>query len=826
MHCTLIGPLRILLVCCFFSGVLAWADKPAATPAKRISIEEGFKVELLYSVPREEQGSWVNLTSDPQGRLIVSDQFGSLYRVTPGKERTDTKVERLDIGIGAAQGLLCAFDSLYVVVNGDAAEGSGLYRVRDTDGDDQYDEVLLLRSLPGSGEHGPHAVLLAPDGKSLLVCAGNHTDLPQLNSSLVPQNWQEDQLLPRMWDAGGHAVGRLAPGGWICRTDPEGKTWELVSSGYRNEFDAAFNQTGELFTFDADMEWDIGLPWYRPTRICHVTSGSEFGWRSGSGKWPAYYPDSLPAAVDIGPGSPTGITFGTGAKFPAKYQQALFACDWSFGVLYAVHLQPDGASYTGEFERFATASPLPLTDVIVSPNDGAIYFTTGGRLTQSGLYRITYVGDESTEPVERKTEAFASARALRHKLESYHGTRKAGAVEKVWPYLAHEDRFIRYAARVAIEHQPVELWRDRALGESEPWTLLQSMIALARCGDESDQPALIQELTQLDLQKLQLQQQLALLRAYGLACIRMGEPSPTLRKDILEQVDGYYPAKQRELNQELARLLIYLKAPEVSDRTLELLASAKTQEEQIHYVYCLRSLEAGWSLEQRREYFAWFNQVGDLHGGASFAAFLQNIRNEAVELLSEEQRAALTKVLSTRYQPGTVPENGESRPLVKKWNVEELLPVDGEMADRDLEHGRQVFAAASCYKCHRFQGEGGIIGPDLTSVGKRFTDRYLLESLIEPSKAISDQYQATVFMLDSGRTVVGKIANMHGEVYQVITNMLEPGNFTQVRASKIEEQRASEVSMMPTGLLDTFEREEILDMLAFLKSGSGERHSR
>src|SRR5206468_4817848 len=104
-------------------------------------------------------------------------------------------------------------------------------------------------------------------------------------------------------------------GGCIYRVDPEGKNWELLSVGYRNEYDAAFHRHGELFTYDADMEWDFNTPWYRPTRVCLATSGSEFGWRNGAGKWPPYYPDSLPAIFNVGPGSPTGVCFGYGAKF-------------------------------------------------------------------------------------------------------------------------------------------------------------------------------------------------------------------------------------------------------------------------------------------------------------------------------------------------------------------------------------------------------------------------------------------------------------------------------------------------------------------------------
>ena len=73
-----------------------------------------------------------------------------------------------------------------------------------------------------------------------------------------------------------------------------------VCGGVRNPYDIAFGPDGELFTYDADMEMDIGTPWYRPTRVCYLASGGDYGWRTGSGKWPKYYADSLPPAVEIG----------------------------------------------------------------------------------------------------------------------------------------------------------------------------------------------------------------------------------------------------------------------------------------------------------------------------------------------------------------------------------------------------------------------------------------------------------------------------------------------------------------------------------------------
>ena len=228
-------------------------------------------------------------------------------------------------------------------------------------------------------------------------------------------------LLPRQWDAERPRARHPRPR--RLRREDRSRRQDVGDRsriGYRNAYDIAFNADGELFAYDSDMEWDMGMPWYRPTRVSHATSGSEFGWRSGTGKWPTYYVDSLPPMIDIGPGSPVGVEFGYGAKFPAKYQKALFICDWTFGTMYAIHLEPDGATYKATKEEFLSRTPLPLTDVCINPADGAMYFTIGGRGAQSELFRVTYVGKESTEKVEYKNESGRKERAERQRLEGSH----------------------------------------------------------------------------------------------------------------------------------------------------------------------------------------------------------------------------------------------------------------------------------------------------------------------------------------------------------------------------------------------------------------------
>ena len=189
----------VLLFCfCLQSSSMLHAQ---ATPVDKLRLPEGFKADLLYTVP-PAQGSWVSMTNDPQGRLIASDQYGGLYRINPTGNGAD--IEKIELRVGFAQGLLCAFDSLYVVSYGLKAKGpggpmpAGLYRVRDTDDDDKYDNVELLREFEGKSEHGPHAVILSPDKKSLYICAGNATKLPKAETSRVPKVWQEDQVLARL----------------------------------------------------------------------------------------------------------------------------------------------------------------------------------------------------------------------------------------------------------------------------------------------------------------------------------------------------------------------------------------------------------------------------------------------------------------------------------------------------------------------------------------------------------------------------------------------------------------------------------------------------
>ncbi|MCH2615522.1 MAG: DUF1080 domain-containing protein [Opitutales bacterium] len=826
----------------------ASVNENRATPRERITVKEGFEVELLYSVPQETQGSWVNMCIDAKGRLIASDQFGGLFRFPapkPGEVLDPDDIEKVPAEIIAGNGLLWAFDALYVGVNNyEDRSKSGLYRVTDSNGDDKLDKVELLRQISARGDHGVHAVRLSPNGESIFLITGNNTEPTEWSSTRVNTNWGEDHLLPRMPDGRGHNRDRLAPAGIIYEVSPDGKEFEIYSHGYRNIFDADFNADGELFTYDADMEYDLNTPWYRPTRVNHVVSGSDYGWRNGTGKWPEWYIDTVPAAGNIGPGAPTGVTFGYGAKFPPKYQKALFILDWSWGKIYATHLEPKGSSYGGDFELFLSGAPMPVTDAVINPKDGAMYFTIGGRRVQSGLYRITYIGDEDNSPVNAKTSG-QRARNLRRSLEQYHGVIDANAVKKAWRYLDHEDPFMRSAARIAIESQPSRTWANRALKERSASRQIPALLALARVEGidpfhrkDSDPTVnktlgedIVNALLNIDFDKLSEIDQRGFVRTYQVVFNRFGRPKPALAMKVTVQLDTHFPASTLEMNQVLCETLVYLQSPTVAKKAIALLKQAPTQEEQLEYARSLRMLTTGWTNELRTEYIDWFLNAANYRGGRSFQIFVENIRKDALNTFSDEEQKDLAKALARKPEKKSPMEAltaaaTKGRAFVKNWTMEDITPyLDESLENRDFDNGRAMFAAAACYACHRFGNAGGSNGPDLTGSGGRYSAADFIDQIINPSKSINEQFvPLEVTMLD-GTKYYGNVVNLNKDAVLLNTDLYDPNQRVSIDRKKVATMGTSEISPMPPGLLNLLSKDDILDLTAYVLS-AGNREDR
>ena len=834
-------------------------SKPAQFDASVAPVEvletlPGFKIEHVLKA-NGKTASWICLTKDPKGRLLLGGQRGqAIVRVTLDGGKVVNE-ETLQIPVTETMGMLFVENVLYL--NGAGKDGKYcLFRCKDTKGDDSYDDVECLREWRGgAGEHGAHGIVLGPDKMLYIVC-GNFVDVPNDLATTSPHRvYGDDLALKRAEDGNGFGAGRQPPGGFVARVDLDGKNAELFSAGQRNAYDIGFNVDGELFGFDSDMEWDWGAPWYRPVHVFHSVRGGDNGFREGSAKWPEYYSDGLPQTTTIGIGCPTGVAFGTGSKFPAKYQKAFYICDWTYGRLIAVHLTPSGGSYSGTFENFVAPkslhtkqgkTPLNLTDVIIG-DDGAMYFTIGGRGTQASLFRVTYTGTEPATPIaasDLQEKGGRELRDLRRKLESLNIHADPTAVEFAWPHLNHADRFIRYAARLAIERNPVTEWQAKALAEKQPHAAFTALLALARMGATETQPAILKTLTAIPFANLTEEQTLAKLRVMEVSLARQGVPTGDVAKQVIADLDPQYPAKSEFVNRELSQILLALNAPNAVAKTIALLKAAPTQEEQVAYAMHLRNIKAGWNVELRKTYLSWWNAGRStehpahvvkwfedagirFNNGASFANFMSHAHEAAKFTMSPEEIVALNDVLSTytaTHSNKPLLPKGPPRKVVQEWTTADLQPLLNQVSKgRSFSRGREIYIEAQCAACHRYGDQGGMIGPDLTAVATRFKRQDILESSTEPSKVLSEQYMNTVLETVAGQVVIGRIVEETPEKVVLRKNPLEPETVT-IKKSEIESRSLSKVSPMPAGLLNTLTKEEILDLLAYLESLGDSTH--
>ena len=870
---TLPKRLTALLTLSIFIVVIACQPKttaPAQTNVQYgVSLPSDFEIEKLYNPSINNQGSWVSITEGPDNRFYTCDQYGGLYTFKMpevGDTLAVADVDSLEINMGHAQGLLWAFNSLYaVVVRNENPEqpddpSSGIYRLTDEDGDGKLDTKKNIISVTGQGEHGPHTLRVSPDGESLYFIAGNFNKVPDHFKSRLPRTWEEDNLLPPYLDASGHANDLKAPGGWLAKTDPDGKEWELIGAGMRNPFSFGINDHGELFAYDADMEWDFGMPWYRPTRILHVTSGSEFGWRTGSGKWPVYLPDNLPAVEDMAQGSPTAVIMGRDLNFPNKYRDGLFACDWSFGTIYHVDLEESGSSYVGEKSEFLSGVPLPITNATAG-TDGNLYFLTGGRRLDSHLYRVRYTGSEDINSYKASSDPEAEKlRTLRRQLEKYHTGQNPEAIQTAWSHLSHEDRHIRYAARIAIEHQDLNEWLSLLFEEVDATKVVQGALAYARSGGALDMQ-ITAKLNGLSYTELTEENQIGLLRAYALLLGRDKNKDVQVRSQITKRLSPLYPSDNYKTNHSLCELMIHLQSKDAVVKTMALLESSTSAEandspdilskkllerskqygpqiadmlnnmpptEAIFYATALSHAKTGWTKELRTSYFSWFENALSKKGGVSYKGFLDNIKSQALSNVPNEEQAYF-KEIAGFYSPLMAMANlPKPKGPGSNYNMYDLGRIATwgndkiENYKRTYADGHRAYQAALCSSCHRMNGEGGAQGPDLSNINTRFNKAEIVRAILTPNEEISDQYAFTSFDLKDGSRKVGRVVKETDKAYTIYQSPYDMTATTELSKSDVKNHTLSATSPMPAKLLNTLNEDEVLDLVVYLLAGGKE----
>ncbi|MFM8893579.1 MAG: hypothetical protein ACKOTB_18545 [Planctomycetia bacterium] len=811
-------------------GGPATAAERTATPTASIRVADGFTVELVRSA-QDGEDSWISMAFDERGRVVVGlDEVGVARLAPPDAAGGGWSFTRLDDTLRHCRGVLVHAGAIYV----NATDSKELWRFRDPDGDGRYRDRRLLHAFDYRSRygHGQNQLTVGPDG-AIYSIVGNDVAFPAGVSPRSPYRGQRlDRLLVDPADA--HEDDRV---GYLLRFDPEGTEWTVVAGGFRNQVDAAWNPDGEWFTWDADMEWDVGQPWYRPTRLNHVVPGAEYGWRWGTSKWPPSYPDSTPATLETGLGSPTGLVFGTRSSFPGRWREALFMADWQHGRILAVWLTPRGASYTAVDELFAEGAPLNVCDMAIGP-DGCQRNITAGRPSQSGLNRVSFSGDSARvaqagalDPAVAETAR--EARRRRHALEAFHAGPVAGAeaatVADLWPDLASDDRWLRTAARVALERQPLAFWRERAMRERHPLARAEAVLAWSRMAEEGERSQVVDAVLagSAELARADTPAVLLRLRALAILLARGTALDPERRHGVHSLLDTLAGAEHTDVGREVVELLVATGHPQALERVLERLDGAASQEEEIHCVHAVVRWRGPWTVAAHRRLLAWFARAATLRGGHLLPKIVARMRADLLATIADDERPAMALELAALEQPPAA--TGEARaaierPVVRRWTLEDLLPgVNRALGEaRDPAAGRRALAAAQCLTCHRFGPSGSAVGPDLSAVGGRFDTRAILESILEPSKVVDAKYHSTTWVLTDGRTVTGRAGMVTGREIGVETDPLA-GTLVKILRDEIESTHPSAVSPMPTGLLDTLTSDEVADLVAALVRGAGAR---
>jgi putative heme-binding domain-containing protein len=789
------------------------------TDAPIYEVRDGFEFTRVRAA-KEDEGSWVSLTFDEKGRAIIAREDQGLLRLSI----PDLKMESVNDNLKECRGLQFVGKSLYAHANNSKA----LYRLRDKDQNGTFEDVEKLYEIPGGVGHGRNDLVAAPHdsiyANSIYAIHGDSVDIPRDAVDLTSP-FRE------------HRHGKTSREGFVLNVGPDGNKRQLITAGLRNPYGIALNKFGDAFTYDADAEYDMGAPWYRPTRMNHLLAGGDYGWRGVTRSWPSYYPDQpdfAPPTLDIGKGSPTAVAFGSGSKFPQRYRDALFILDWAYGRVLAIHMTPRGTSYTCRAENFLKGRPLNVTDIAFGP-DGAMYITTGGRKTKSALYRVRYVGPEGDPPALSK-QALArnrhaeEQRQLRKQLVAMLATPKQASLKEVWQLQQHADPNIRYLARCVVERQPVEQWRKLALVEPNIAIAMSGLLALAR-SDDPPTAEIIAKVCAFDVADRRIETQIEAARIVDLCLKQSADISDSQRANLLEVFNPLYPAGNFAVDRPLSLLLTQLDAPDFVQKTLSALKRAKSQRMRMQLLYALRNHKHNWTDAEREYYFSNLQAMDSFRGGEGMPTFINKIREDAVASLPPELRPAFKAKLknsNSTLHTELVQALGQ-RPIVKKWTTGELSKqVKQFNRTPKFTGGKKVFRTALCVVCHRVGIEGGVTGPDLTSAGRRFGTDDLLASVVEPSKVVAAQYRGVRVETVAGKIYSGRLAadgDFRETEIRLLIDPLQLDKITTIAKTDVEHFSETTNSPMPTGLLDRFTKEEIHDLLAYIESGGDRNHA-
>jgi putative heme-binding domain-containing protein len=528
--------------------------------------------------------------------------------------------------------------------------------------------------------------------------------------------------------------------------------------------------------------------------------------------------------------------------------------------MYFASLTPKGSSYTAEVTEFLSGVPLPLTNGVVG-NDGALYFLTGGRRLESNLYKLTYTGKLNNKVKDlNENKLGRKERLLRKKIEALQTKTDASQIDFLVQNLGHDDRYIRFSSRVALENHDVNLWKQKVEDVESSLSKIALAIAIAHQGEDNDRLMALKTILDLDWSTLNSTEKTDFIRAIDLILIRTKQDlEPSVKKAIKDKLLPSYLKETSSINKQLTSLLSYLDVPEILEPTIykmendtitsnlksiylsgdvskrsdqygkdvENMLKNMPNQQNISYAKSLSEVKTGWTKALRERYFRWYNRALKKSGGLQYANFIKAIQRRALDNVPEDERDYFLALSSESMNQQIDLMKDVKMPLGPGKNytvtdVEKAFAVHKN--DVDFANGENFFRASLCVSCHSIKGIGGNSGPELTQIGTRFSIKDIAESIVHPSKTVSDRYRNTIYHLKNGNAISGRPVEETETEIEISVNAFSPDITTKIRKEDIVKTEVSSQSAMPAGLINQLNEKELSDLMAFLLAGGDKTH--
>ena len=703
--------------------------------------------------------------------------------------------------------------------------------------------TLLRMETAGDYPHnGLGGLAVAPDG-TLYVGVGENLGLPYI---LIGTD-ETRIAIP------------AGAGGRIFKCRPDGGALVEVATGFWNPFGLTFDSAERLVAVDNDPD---SRP---PCRLLHVIQGGDYGFQFRHGRdglspfiaWDGELPGTLPMAAGTGEGPTSVVALARTGWARSSPSSLLVAASWDHALELYVPT-PVGRSFKAERREIVTGGEDFRPVALALAPDGSIVFTDWVKQdynvhSHGRLWRLS-----SGKTTPHNATAEAALLNGEKELQRFAGGKSGLSTGRLKIMAASADPFVRSAATSAMASHPaseLETWFREAKSPSEAQ---HALLAFRR--------ALAHRSTNEVLSKSSME---------GVLRDALGNPDPGVRLVALQWVaedsmTGLRGAVADSLHagpatplllaahaETLRRLAVDPSAPVASKGTaVRLIPQAPIDPAAV--VEAIRQLNSPTESMTRRR--AALRVLAGRHEPEAVAALRRvatnlsdhpGLRSAAIVGLAgghEDHVGDLLGLLKDPSPAVALEEARALRPWLARPGVREALEsvtappavvaaaafalgratgrpaTEAEwiaVASRgggDVEAGRRVFESswAACSKCHRIEGEGGSVGPDLSTIGRASKREKLVASILQPSRDIAPQFAQHLVETREGESYSGRVLGTDAD--GSLTLVTGEGQAVFLPKSQMTEQRILTLSIMPDGLLDGLSVQDFADLMAFLES--------